>query len=253
MSNPLKVSRPIIMQPITWGGGKPGRQRGIALFIGLVFLVMLTLVSLVVMRGTLVEMRMTTATARHEQLFEASETARRVPEAILTLHVFNRGWPESWGGSVPDVMFNLNSTFANRTDWQALLNPNTTTNQGIQSVCGSGLVILYMAVTCPTRTAQYNFSPSTWDPSIIFTVCDPVGSTCSSADQTTDKIAIVRDGVSLNQGSGAAQAQGYASVGVGTSKGGSALLLQIRSFAAPTPTSTQGATTIAQYKVNITN
>jgi Tfp pilus assembly protein PilX len=189
------------MQPNTWSGGTPGRQRGIALFIGLVFLVMLTLVSLVVMRGTLVEMRMTTATSRHEQLFEASETARRVPEAMLSLLV----------------------------------------------------VILYMAVTCPTRTASYNFEPSTWDPSIIFTVCDPVGSTCSSANQTTDKIAIVRDGVSLNQGSGAAQAQGYSSVGVGTAKGGSALLLQIRSFAAPTPTSTQGATTIAQYKVNITN
>jgi PilX N-terminal len=245
MSIQPQVSRTIIMQPNTQGRGAPGRQRGIALFIGLVFLVMLTLVSLIVMRGTLLEMRMTTATARHEQAFEASETARTVPESILASHVFNRGWPESWGGNVPDVMFNLNTVFANRLGWSALLNPNTTSGQGLQpSSCGSGMVIFYMAVTCPTRTASYNYTPSIWSltPSVKFTL---------PATQTQDVINIVRDGVTVNQGSGAASQQGYASVGVGTSKGGSALLLQVQSTAVVSGSDTAG--TIAQYKLNITN
>ena len=38
------------------------RQRGVALFVGLVFLVMLSLVAIVVMKDTLLETRMTTAT-----------------------------------------------------------------------------------------------------------------------------------------------------------------------------------------------
>jgi len=44
--------------------GHHARQRGVALFLGLVFLVILTLVALVVMRGTMLEMRLTTATTR---------------------------------------------------------------------------------------------------------------------------------------------------------------------------------------------
>ena len=232
------------MQPSIRGRGAPGRQRGIALFVGLVFLVMLTLVSLIVMRGTLLEMRMTTATARHEQAFQASETARTVPETVLAAHVFNRGWPESWGGTIPDVMFNLNTVFANRLGWSALLNPNTTSGQGLQSACGTGLVIFYMAVACPSRTAQYNYSPSSWAAAVKFTI---------AATQTQDVISIVRDGVTINQGSGAAQAQGYSSVGVGTSKGGSALLLQVESQATVPGSGSNPATTIAQYKLSITN
>ena len=230
------------MQRNTRGRGRPGSQRGIALFVGLVFLVMLTLVSLIVMRGTLLEMRMTTATARHEQAFEASEMARTVPETILAAHVFNRGWPESWGGNVPDIMFNLNTVFANRLGWSALLNPNTTTGQGLQPACGSGLVIFYMAVTCPTRTAFYNFTPTQWVPAVKFTM---------AGSQAQVVVSIVRDGVTVNQGSGAASQQGYASVGVGTSKGGSALLLQVQSTAVVPGSDTAG--TIAQYKLNITN
>src|ERR1700722_8673301 len=151
MSISPRVSRIVGRQSNTRGRGKPGRQRGIALFVGLVFLVMLTLVSLIVMRGTLLEMRMTTATARHEQAFEASETGRTIPEAVLALHVFNRGWPQSWGGTVPDAMFDLNTTFANRMDWVAMLNPGTTSGLGIRPACGgTGLVIFYMAAPCAT-------------------------------------------------------------------------------------------------------
>jgi len=146
----------------------------------------------------------------------------------------------------------LNTTYANRTDWINLLNPNTTSGYGLKTVCGAGLVILYMAVPCPAHDVTYNYIPSAWADAIVFQLCDPVGSTsCSSNSQSTAHIGIVRDGVSLNQGSGGALQQGYSSVGVGSSKGGSALLLQIRSQAVAA--SGAQAVTIAQYKVNVVN
>ena len=230
----------------------PVRQHGVALFVGLIFLIMLSLVALYVMRGTVLEMRLTGATAQHELAFEASETARQVPEAILQAHVQNRGWPISWGGTVPDSMFSLNTIYAGRTSWISLLNPNTTSGNGIQQSCtGSGLVIFYMAQTCSSQGVSYRYQPSTWASSAVFNVCQNGSSSCSSSNQIKNAVSIVRDGTTVNQGSGAAQAQGYSSIGVGSSTGGSSLLLQVRS-AATLPSGAKGVT-IAQYKLSITN
>ena len=228
-----------------------GMQRGVALFVGLVFLVMLSLLALVVMKGTLLEMQMTTATARHEQAFEASEALRPIPEAVLADHIFNRGWPVAWGGTVPDALFDLNTTYANRLQWKALMNPSTTTNKGLQKLCGgTALVSFYLPVgPCTGQTDSYNYTPSQWNKAVDMDVCNDGTTTCGSDKKINGVIAVVRDGVTLNKGSGAAMSQGYASVGVGTAKGGSALLLQIRSQAT-IPGGAQ-AVTIAQYKVNI--
>jgi hypothetical protein len=233
----------------------PSREQGVALFVGLIFLVILSLVALVAMRGTLLDMRMTTATARHEQAFEASEAARAIPEAVLANHVYNRGWPASWGGNVPDALFDLNTTFANRLAWINLLNPNTTSGQGLKNSCAGSLVIFYIAVTCATRTNAYNYTPTQWEKAATFLTCanGTTGSstTCPSGQQVTNSVSIIRDGVSINKGAGAAQAQGYSSVGVGSSKGGSALLLQLRSDS--TVPGGGEAVTIAQYKLNISH
>jgi hypothetical protein len=234
--------------------GKPLKhQKGVVLFVGLVFLIMLTVIALVVMRGTLLEMHMTAATAQHELAFEASEALRPIPEALLVDHVFNRGWPASWGGSVPDAMFDFPTTFANRTSWIDKLNPNTVSGQGLQDSCGgSSLVTFYLPVApCSGQNDAYNYSPSSWAPAVKMQVCDDGTSTCSADRQISSEIAVIRDGVVPNQGAGAAMSQGYASVGVGTAKGGSALLLQIRSKA--TMPSQSQAVTIAQYKLNINN
>jgi len=225
------------------------RQQGVALFVGLVFLVMLSLVAIVVMKDTLLEMRMTTATARHEQAFEAAESARLVPETILAAHVFNRGWPSSWGGSVPDSAFDLNATFLHRDNWLKLLDPGTKSGEGLQSCGGVGLVIFYMPQSCGTHADNYNYAPADWDPSVIMTSCSDGSESCASNLQVHSTVAMIRDGVTVNKGSGAAQSQGYASIGVGTAKGGSALYLQIRSRSR-VPGNGQAAT-IAQYKLNI--
>jgi hypothetical protein len=227
----------------------PQRQRGVALFVGLVFLVMLSLVAIVVMKDTLLETRMTTATARHEQAFEVSESGRLIPETVLAAHVFNRGWPTDWGGTVPNSAFDLDTIFKHHPEWKSLLDPGTTDDEGLQTCGGVGLVIFYMPQSCGTHADNYNYVPSDWDPSVIMTTCSDGSASCASNRQIKTTIAMVRDGVTVNKGSGAAQSQGYASIGVGTAKGGSALYLQIRSEA-KVPGNGQAAT-IAQYKLNI--
>ncbi|TBR40004.1 MULTISPECIES: pilus assembly PilX family protein [Dyella] len=229
------------------------RQRGVALLVGLIFLVMLTLVSIVVMRGTMLEMHLSTATARHEQAFEASETTRAIPEVVINDHVFNRGWPKAWGGDVPDGMFDLNTSFANRTAWVDLLKPNSTAKTGLQDYCGgTSLAIFYLPQSCSSHDTTYNYAPSKWDSTVVMSVCEGTTTqSCSSSQQVNSKIAIVRDGVMPNAGSGGAQAQGYSSPGIGTATGGASLLLQIRSQAT-VPGNGQAAT-IAQYKQVITH
>jgi hypothetical protein len=248
-SENVKVSMPGCKSAV-----RPGlrHQRGVALFFGMVLMIMLTVIALVVMRNTMLELRLTTATAQHELAFQSSEEARQIPEAILVAHVRNRGWPVSWGGTVADAMFNLNTVYAGRTTWINLLNPKTTSGKGIQDSCsGTGLVIFYMAQPCTTETVSYNYTPSSWTSSVSFNVCENGTTSCSSSGQVADAVSIVRDGTTINQGSGAAQAQGYSSVGVGSSTGGSSLLLEVGS----TATLPSGAkdTTIAQYKLGISN
>jgi len=230
------------------------REKGVALFVGLVFLVILSLVALVAMRGTLLDMRMTTATARHEQTFEASEAAREIPELMIKSHVAARGWPKSWGGNISDAMFDLNTVFANRLAWKNLLNPNTTAGNGLQiSPCTGALVSFIAAVTCPLRTAAYNYTPSSWEAAAIFTTCGNgstgSGTSCPASQQITSTVSIIRDGVSIIKGNASGIGL-YGGVGVSAANGGSKLQLQVRS-------ESKGlggdATTIAQYQLSITN
>lgn len=229
------------------------RQRGVALLVGLIFLVMLTLVALVVMRGTMLEMHLSTATARHEQAFEASETTRAIPEVIINDHVFNRGWPKTWGGDVPDAMFDLDTSFANRKDWVDLLKPNSSAKTGLQDYCGgTSLAIFYLPQSCSSHDLSYNYMPRNWDSTVVMAVCEgTTDQSCSSSQKVNSNVAIVRDGVVPNAGSGGAMSQGYASPGIGTATGGASLLLQIRSQAQVPGNG--AATTIAQYKQVITH
>ena len=89
---------------------RPAQQRGIALFIGLVFLVVLSLVAVIAMQSTFLEMRMVTNVARHEEAFQASDSLRNALTAPPDSSLFSQslvqgGWPQSWGGDVPDNDF----------------------------------------------------------------------------------------------------------------------------------------------------
>lgn len=228
------------------------RQHGAALFVGMVLLIVLTLVALVAMRGTLLEMRLTSSTAQHQLAFQSSEAARQIPEALLTSYAYYHGWPQTWGGTVPDAQYALGSTFANRPQWQALLAPNGS--KGLQKSCNGGLANFILNVPCVTgQTDSYNYTPSAWAPTFIMDTCINGGpvSSCGSGAKVESTVAIVRDGVAPNAGSGAAAQQGYASIGVGTARGGALLLLQVRSSSVVSGGGQ--AVTIAQYQLNIVN
>ena len=132
-------------------------QRGIALFVGLIFLVVLSIVAVIAMRGTLVEMRMVTNSARHESAFEASEALRSLPVKLFDEHVYARGWPTSFKGDVPD------SEFTYSTDIPSDLLAKA--KQSLQNDCGSGTPTLFygqLQPACGTAPKETLYDPSTW-------------------------------------------------------------------------------------------
>lgn len=72
------------------------RQRGIALVMGLIFLAVLTLLSVAAMRGTLLEERMAGNSRDRDLAFQSAELALRAGEAVLSgavLPAFATGTP----------------------------------------------------------------------------------------------------------------------------------------------------------------
>lgn len=72
------------------------RQRGIALVMGLIFLAVLTLLSVAAMRGTLLEERMAGNSRDRDLAFQSAELALRAGEAVLSgavLPAFVTGTP----------------------------------------------------------------------------------------------------------------------------------------------------------------
>ncbi|MDF3981987.1 pilus assembly PilX N-terminal domain-containing protein [Luteibacter sp. PPL201] len=201
---------------------RAGTQRGIALFVGLIFLLVLSVIAITAMRGTLVEMKMVTNVARHEAAFEASETLRSVPITLFDQHVFERGWPVSFSGTVPDANFTYS------TDMSAGLLAKAKT--GLQTDCSGGPALLYGPLqTCGTLPKETLYDPSTWRPDMVISICDSSSVSCAASVSAT--VAIVPDGSVLNEGAGGAQAAGYRGLGIGAAGGGADMIFEVRSVA----------------------
>ncbi len=78
---------------------RPVRQRGIALVITLVLLLVMTMIAVVAMRTTTVDLKMTTNTVLLRRAFQNSEGARTIIDQVVSAHLFNRGWPPALGGT----------------------------------------------------------------------------------------------------------------------------------------------------------
>lgn len=214
------------------------RQRGIALFVGMIFLIVLSIVAVMAMRGTLSEMRMVTSTARHETAFEASEALRSIPVALFDEHVYARGWPASFKGDVPD------SEFTYSTDVPAALLDEA--KKALQNDCSTNAPSLFygqLQPACGDTKAETLYDPSTWRPDMVIAICDTGTESCSG--NIGASVAIVPDGTTLGKGAGGAQAAGYRGLGIGSANGGAELFFEIRSVA--TAPGDGAATTHTQY------
>ncbi|MDQ2971957.1 MAG: PilX N-terminal domain-containing pilus assembly protein [Rhodanobacteraceae bacterium] len=235
------------------------RQRGIALFIGLVFLVVLSLVAVIAMQSTLLEMRMVTNVARQAEAFQISDSGRAVLTGPTGTSLFAQslelgGWPVSWGGDVPDADFDMSVAAGigctGSAPWSLGDCPATVVNfvNALTTAHGTPLKLLYGALDNPGADGvnpEDPANPSTWLTDAIMTFTDPN----NPSGTISATLSVVPDGIGANAGAGAAQAAGYRGLGVALASGGAARYFQIKSAGLSPADATNGrAVTIAQYK-----
>ncbi|MBS0431562.1 MAG: hypothetical protein JSS21_04050 [Proteobacteria bacterium] len=233
---------------------RPSAQRGLALFIGMVFLVVLSLVAVIAMQSTFLEMRMVTNVARQTEAFQMSESTRAIltgPPAtsLFAQSLSQGGWPSSWGGDIPDA------NFADIGNCVSKMNPiwgNCPLILGFETALikahGKPPKVLYGAFDSPGadgKTVENTADPDNWVTDATLTLADPNG----TAGFIAASLSVVPDGGGVNTGTGAAQAAGYRGLGVGSAAGGASRYFQIRSVGlSPSNGSNGRAVTIAQFQ-----
>ncbi|HEX7816256.1 pilus assembly PilX family protein [Dyella sp.] len=231
-------------------------QRGIALFIGLTFLIVLSVVAVIAMRGTLTEMHMVNNVAVHEQLFEVSESLRDVTVSLFDDHTFNRGWPSTMtGGTQPQANYSTYPICGVKPIGSNGVSCDMLKAVSIRQDAATGAVNLYQI---PYQTGELAYDPGTWvknsKPDVTITSC--ASGTCTSGGTTS--IWVRPDGTGLLAGSSAGQEMGYPGLGAGTTGGSAALFFEILSVAStggtgPTDAAATKAMTLTQYKQRIAN
>ncbi|MGB0218763.1 MAG: PilX N-terminal domain-containing pilus assembly protein [Sinimarinibacterium flocculans] len=169
---------------------------GFALITSLILLLVLTLVGLIAIRGTGLELRMSANDAMRSEALDRSESARAIFTPVIDVHVFNRGWPVLIGGDVPNSLFDFDipsglqivkdGSPARPRDWY-LGNSERITN------------------------ASYIFSPSTLDTDADFD--REITGLTSEPLTLAGGLAIYKVRTAINAGAGAAMVAGYEGTG----------------------------------------
>jgi hypothetical protein len=224
-----------------------GCQKGVALFVGLIFLVVLSVVAIIAMRGTVMEMQLVNNVAAHERAFEVSESMRGIPVSLFNDHTFNRGWPlVELGGKVPDTNFGTFPQCGSKKIGSSGVSGDVLKATHIRKNDGV-LVNLY---EISYQSGEKAYDPATWltsTPDMTVAVCDSDADDCVGGGVA--KLWIRPDGTVLAAGNGVAQAAGYRGVGNAAANGGSAMYFEILSVAT---SNSARAVTLSQYRQQIT-
>jgi len=201
-------------------------QRGVALIVALILLMVLTMIAVVAMRTTTIDLKITTNRTLALRAFQVSEAARLQIHEVIDDHAFYRGWPSAIGGSVP-----ASSGF--------VIPP------GILVSSTPSLPELYLT----NNADHWDLNDAAID---IRLRIDPESDAAfdSPQDMSSD-LFVSRVAASVAPGSDTRQASGYEGLGAGAAGAGSMIFFRLMSRAAGAGSSR--ALTEAHYRYVITN
>lgn len=78
-------------------------QQGLALIVAMVLLLVMTMVAVIAMRSTTLDLKMTANTTQSRRAFQTSDGTRDSVTPVLASHVFYHGWPDAIGGTVTET------------------------------------------------------------------------------------------------------------------------------------------------------
>lgn len=184
-------------------------ERGFALIVALVLLLVMTMIAVVAMRSTTLDLKMTTNTTLNRRAFQNSDGSRVSIGPALSSHVFYRGWPVSAGGTVPNSPAFVIPTEVTVIDGTKLyyMGENGVIKD-LPKPDGDGLT---------PRVEDMRFR------------ADVNGNGTVDSDDMFSNLWVTRSGAALAGGSGAAQGSGYIGTGVGAAGADAHVFLDLRS------------------------
>ena len=218
----------------------PSSAGGFALITAMIFLVLLTLVALVALRGSGLEAIVSGNNAQRTEAFESSEAARITIGDVIDAHVYNRGWPTSvtvgtaTGEVLPSEFGSLPTglTLTSLGKWYGDNAEDDTTTSPLPYPAG--------------------FTPDNLAPDASYSIS--VGTTAAPAVVYAN-LSVYKLRVDLASGAGSAMSQGYEGLGRAAAGGGGTLYFYVKSSGRDLKgsTSTSNYDTSADFRYVIRN
>ncbi len=211
-------------------------QNGVALIVALVLLLIMTMIAVIAMRSTTLDLKMTTNTTLSRRAFQNSEGPRVSLGPALESHVFYRGWPIALNGTVNEAI----AVFNIPDEVSLNVNPPPRIYRGENGDINDLFDNAAGLRRTPLRAADARFHAD----------ADP-GNSGEDADDMTADLWATWLAVLPAAGSGTAQAAGYLSIGVGSAGAGAHVYFDVRSDGQTVGNA--NATTGADYRVLVRN
>ncbi len=202
------------------------RQSGVALVIALILLMVLTMIAVVAMRTTTIDLKMATNQTLNKRTFQISESARMGIHETLDSHVFYRGWPIANGGTI-------------------------AASTGFTLPPELNLVGTLQELYLENNADHWDLRPAFIDLRLLHDGDNPVDNQYDSPNDMQANLFISRITSVAAPGSDTSQVTGYEGLGAGAAGAGSHLYFRIISSAAGAGASQ--AMTESHYRYVVTN